>query len=87
LETDRERVRVEFERYFQELKGTSRAVRPDDRLDLLGVDSLLAQELLASLEDNYGIDLMQDERLMKVRTVDDLLDVVEDHMHEAAGSA
>jgi acyl carrier protein len=62
-------------------------VRPDDRLDLLGIDSLLAQELLASLEDTYGIDLMQDERLMKVRTVDDLLDVLEEHMHEAAGSA
>ena len=87
MKTDRERVLEEFERSYQELKGTSRAVRPDDRLDLLGIDSLLAQELLAELEDTYEIDLIRDERLMKVRTVSDLLDVLEEHLREPAGSA
>ena len=87
MATDRERVLAEFERYYQELKGTSRAVRPEDRLDLLGIDSLLAQELLAELEDNHGIDLISDERLLKVRTVDDLLDVLEDHLQQATDKA
>ena len=80
MRPDRDRILQEFERYYQELKDTSRSVRPDDRLDLLGIDSLLAQELLAEIEDEHGIDLMRDERLMKVRTVDDLLDVVEEHL-------
>jgi acyl carrier protein len=70
----------EFERYYQRYKRTSRRVRPEDRLDLLGIDSLLAQELLAELEDAHGIDLMGDDRLMKVRTVAELMDVLEDHV-------
>jgi acyl carrier protein len=77
----------EFESEYRELKRTSRAVRPADRLDELGIDSLLAQELLAAIEDRYGVDLMNDERLLKVRTVDELLDVLEDHAREATASS
>ena len=87
MEIDREGLRAEFERHYQDYKGASRAVRPDDRLDLLGIDSLMGQQLLADLEDTYGIVLLQDERLLKARTVSDVLDVVEEHMREAAGSA
>lgn len=87
MAVERQEVLAEFERYYRELKGTSRAVRPEDRLDLLGIDSLLAQELLAEIEDTYGIELMGDERLLKVRTVDDLLDVLVEHLPESTGVA
>jgi acyl carrier protein len=87
LKTERERLLEEFERYYREFKDTMRSVRPEDELDRLGIDSLLAQELLAELEDNHEVDLMRDVRLLKVRTVSDLLDVLEDHLRESTGSA
>ena len=81
---DRMQLLRAFEREYRELKDSSRSVRPEDRFEALGIDSLLAQELLAQLEDEYGIDLFGDERLMKVRTVGELLDVLEDHVPESA---
>lgn len=83
---ERGEMLAEFEREYRELKGTTRSVRPADRLEEdLGIDSLIAQELLAALEDRYELDLIGDGRLMKVRTVDDLLDVLEEVQRTVQG--
>lgn len=87
MAVDRTEILAAFEREYRELKATTRSVRPGDRLDGLGIDSLLAQELLAALEDRYGIDLMSDPRLMRVETVDDLLDLLEDYVARLAQGA
>jgi acyl carrier protein len=69
---------------YRELKGTARVVRAGDRLDVdLDIDSLLAQELLAGLEDRFGIELIGDPRLVDVRTAGDLVDVIAATMEPA----
>jgi acyl carrier protein len=51
------------------------------------MDSLLAQELLAALEDRYDVELLGDPRLMEVRTIGDLVDVLSDRAPELEGKA
>jgi acyl carrier protein len=66
-----------FEEKYRRAKGSRRDVRPGDRLyDDLGIDSLLANELLVDLEDRYDLRLLHDPRVWKVATVGELLDLV-----------
>ena len=66
-----------FEEMYRRARGTRRDVRPGDRLyDDLGIDSLLANELLVDLEDRYDLRLLHDPRVWKVTTVGELLDLV-----------
>lgn len=75
--TETDRVLAAMTEEYRELKGTARVLRPGDRLDVdLDIDSLLAQELLAGLEDRFGVDLVGDPRLVDVRTAGDLVAIV-----------
>jgi acyl carrier protein len=66
-----------FQDQYRLARGTRRDIRPGDRLyDDLGIDSLLANELLIGLEDRYDLHLLHDPRAWKVATVAELLGVV-----------
>jgi acyl carrier protein len=66
-----------FEEQYRHGRGSRRSIRLGDRLyDELGVDSLLASELLVALEDRYDLQLLHDPRVWKVATVGELLDLV-----------
>jgi acyl carrier protein len=74
-----------FSKTYEEVKGFPRKVEIDDRLvEDLGLDSLDAVEILVAIEDEYGIDLAEDERAMNVLTVRELLDLVHRLRQEAA---
>ncbi len=52
----------------------------DTRLDDdLGADSLDVVDLMMSLEDNFDVEI-QDEDIEKIRTVGDLVGYIEDHL-------
>ncbi len=73
---------------YSALKGGVRTLSLDDRIqEDLSMDSLLAQELLAALEDRYDVELLGDPRLMEVRTIGDLVDVLSDRAPELEGKA
>jgi acyl carrier protein len=66
-----------FEQQYRNGRGSRRSVRPGDRLyDELGIDSLLASELLVAFEDRYDVQLLHDPRVWKVATVGELVDLV-----------
>lgn len=66
-----------FQERYRRARGTRRDIRSDDRLyDDLGIDSLLANELLIALEDRFDIPLLHDPRVWKVARVDELLEIV-----------
>lgn len=68
-----------FERHYRRGRNSRRSVRRHDRLyDELGIDSLLASELLVTLEDEYDVALLHDPRAWQVQTVGELLDLVDD---------
>jgi acyl carrier protein len=67
-----------FEDRYREVRGSRRDVGPDDHLyDDLGIDSLLATELLIALEDRYDLHLLHDPRVWKVVMVGELLKLVQ----------
>jgi acyl carrier protein len=69
---------------YETARGPGRTLRGDDRLaDDLGIDSLQLMEMLASLEEQLGIEIVGDPRLFEITTVDDLVDLL---AHHAAGS-
>jgi len=63
-----------MERLHEEVRGVRRDLRPADRLaeDLL-LDSLAAAELLVALEEELGVSLLDDDRVLLARTVGDLI--------------
>ena len=66
-----------FEEQYRRGRGSPRSIPLGDRLyDELGIDSLLASELLVTLEDRYDVQLLHDPRVWKVATVGELLDLV-----------
>ncbi len=68
-----------LEEEYAALKGGVRTVSPDDRLDDdLGIDSLLAQELLAALEDRLDVELIGEARLLEVKTAGQLVDLLDE---------
>jgi acyl carrier protein len=73
-----EQVFAFFQRTYRRVRGSTRDVRRTDRLDEdLAIDSLLATELLVAIEDRYSVELMDDSRTWEVRTVGELIDLVE----------
>jgi acyl carrier protein len=66
-----------FEERYRRARGSRRDVRRGDRLyDDLGIDSLLASELLIAFEDRYELRLLHDPRVWQVTTVGGLLDLI-----------
>jgi len=62
---------------YSALRGGVRTLALDDRIqEDLSMDSLIAQELLAAVEDRHDVELLGDARLMEVRTVGDLVEVI-----------
>lgn len=56
------------------------SVEVDTRLeDDLGADSLDVVDLLMSLEDEFDVEI-QDEDIEKIRTVGDIVTYIEEHM-------
>jgi acyl carrier protein len=77
-----------FSEVHEEIKGFDREVRPEDRLvEDLNLDSVDGVEFLVAIEDQYGIDLAEDERALNVRTIGELLDLVSQLMREEAPAA
>ena len=67
-----------FERHYRRGRNSRRSVRLNDRLyDDLGIDSLLASELLVALEDDFGVQLLHDPRVWQIGTVGALLELVD----------
>lgn len=67
-----------FEEHYRRGRGSRRSVRLDDRLyDDLGIDSLLASELLVALEDRFEVALLHDPRVWTVATVGELLELAQ----------
>lgn len=76
--TDRAQLLGEVEAVYREVKLTSRSLVGGDRLyEDLDIDSLVAMELLVRLEDDRGIDLVNDPRTAQIATVDDLVDLLD----------
>lgn len=74
---ERAKILEEVEVAYQEVRGTSRNLRGGERLyDDLDIDSLVAMELLTKLEDDHGVDLVNDPRTAQLKTVDDLVDLL-----------
>ncbi len=66
-----------FERHYRRGRNSRRNVRLHDRLyDDLGIDSLLASELLVALEDDFDVQLLHDPRVWQIGTVGELLELV-----------
>jgi acyl carrier protein len=73
---DRDELLTAFEAFFRRRTGTNRGVRLDDRLrEDLAIDSLLAVELLALMEELCDVELIDDPRAFEVRTVRDLVEL------------
>jgi acyl carrier protein len=76
---DRAQILEAVEAAYQDVKRTSRNLRGSERLyDDLDIDSLDAMELLTRLEDERGVDLVNDPRTANLKTVDDLLDLLQE---------
>jgi acyl carrier protein len=76
---DRAQILEAVEAAYQDVKRTSRNLRGSERLyDDLDIDSLDAMELLTRLEDERGVDLVNDPRTAHLKTVDDLLDLLQE---------
>ncbi|WP_033428933.1 acyl carrier protein [Saccharothrix syringae] len=66
-----------LEEVYTRIKRISRELRPGDRIVAdLGIDSLATVELLLSLEDRFGISLVEDPRAADVETVGDLVELI-----------
>lgn len=75
--TDRAQILDAVETAYQDIKQTSRNLRGEERLyDDLDIDSLTAMELLVQLENDQGLDLVNDPRTARLKTVDDLVDLL-----------
>jgi len=51
-------------------------------IDDLGADSLDIVELIMAMEDNFGIDISDDD-LMKIRTVQDIIDYIKGRISQS----
>lgn len=67
-----------LEDVYRRLRGRSRDLRLSDRLrEDLDVDSLLGMELLVQVEDAVGVELLNDPRVARLRTVGELVGLIE----------
>ena len=62
----------------EQLNITEEECVPDAAfIDDLGADSLDIVELIMAMEDNFGIDISDDD-LVKIRTVQDIIDYIKE---------
>ncbi len=57
--------------------------RENTLMEDIGLDSLDIVELAMEVEDEFAIDIYDDDDAEKVKTVDDLIKYVESHVKEA----
>lgn len=70
-------VLATIQEIYRDLTGSTRDLRPDDRLAQdLAIDSLRAMELLFDLEERYDLQLVDDPRNQSVRQVGDVVTLV-----------
>ncbi|MBW2558560.1 MAG: acyl carrier protein [Deltaproteobacteria bacterium] len=63
---------------IEQLNITEEECVPDAAfIDDLGADSLDIVELIMAMEDNFGIDISDDD-LVKIRTVQDIMDYIKE---------
>jgi acyl carrier protein len=62
--------------YWTVKGGTVRLERGQHIVDELGLDSLQQMEIVYSLEQTLGVEIAGDQRLLEVRTVGDLDDLL-----------
>jgi len=63
---------------IEQLNITEEECVPDAAfIDDLGADSLDIVELIMAMEDNFGIDISDDD-LVKIRTVQDIIDYIKE---------
>lgn len=60
----------------------NRELRPEERLDELGIESADFVMILMAIEEKFGVYVPVDERLTEAKTVGELLDVVCGHIEE-----
>lgn len=66
-----------LERAYAGVKPFPRALDREDRLiEDLGLDSLDIVEMLAQIEDEFGVDLTDNDEALAVRTVGSLVDLL-----------
>ena len=77
METKLNTTLTEVEDAYREIRGGTRSLRNEDRLEEdLDIDSLLAMELLVELEDRCGVELIGDSRTTNVKTVGELAELI-----------
>ncbi len=81
-----ERVRQEVKRRIAELTERSPEEVTDTALFIeeLGVDSLMAIELMVALDKEYKIDIPED-KFRTITNVDDAVKVVMEHINDGSG--
>lgn len=86
-------VKTTIERTIQEIAGQHALKLPAlkehlEFVDGLGFTSLLVAELVANLEEAFGIDPFQDENVMitDIRTINDLCKVYVASLQKTAGN-
>ncbi|MBW2598645.1 MAG: acyl carrier protein [Deltaproteobacteria bacterium] len=68
---------------IEQLNITEEECVPDASfIDDLGADSLDIVELIMAMEDNFSIDISDDD-LMKIRTVQDIVDYIKERMSQS----
>ncbi len=85
MEITADKVREEVRNRVAELTEMDPAgvTNTADFIEELGVDSLMAIELMVALDKEYKIDIPEEE-FREIRTVDQAVDVVMRHLSEAA---
>lgn len=68
-----------LEERYTELKGVRRKLSPEDHLILdLDLDSVDLVEIFMEIEDQFAVDLTENEQAAQVQTVGELLNLVQD---------
>lgn len=82
-----EEIRAEVKRLIAEVTEREPQEITDTALfqDELGVDSLMAMEVMVAVDKKYRINIPEDE-FQKIRNVDDTVVVVQRYIQAAAGA-
>jgi acyl carrier protein len=62
----------------------SRLVPESHIFDQLGLDSLDTVDLIVALQRKFGVQIRQDERIHKIRTLNDIYDFIAEMKREGA---
>jgi acyl carrier protein len=74
---DRHDILRDLEAIYRHVSGRQRDVRMEDELERdLGLDSLMAAELLIELEQRYGCPLIDVASVQRARTVEEIVTAV-----------